>query len=164
MSTPNDLPKGRKPKGFRFRLSPIIDLSARRMRKGDTLNKAQNSGNNSTKRKLPQALEKYSWKPGQSGNPGGRPRNGIFKDLYTELSNQVVPGDLENRTYARLIAMAMFRKAVMGNIPAAAEIMDRVEGKAIPRQDFSLTMQEDDPKEKLREFAKKLAARKTVKK
>ena len=124
------------------------------------MNKAQNSGNNSTKRNLPQALEKYAWKPGQSGNPGGRPRKRPLKDVYTELSNQVVPGDPENRTYARLIAMAMFRKAVLGNIRAAAEIMNRVEGKAIPRQDFPLTIQEEDPKEKLLAFAKKLRARK----
>lgn len=44
------------------------------------------------KHKLPKALEKYKWKPGQSGNPKGRPRKKTLEELIYEVLDEEQPG------------------------------------------------------------------------
>ena len=51
------------------------------------------------------------------------------------LVNQRVPYDPRGRTYAELIAEAMVREALKGNVRAIKEIWDRVEGKVSPRSE-----------------------------
>lgn len=36
------------------------------------------------KKQLPEALEKNKWKPGQSGNPNGRPKGKSLKEYWRE--------------------------------------------------------------------------------
>ena len=57
----------------------------------------------------------YMWKPGQSGNPGGRPKDAI-RELLKEKSNQEV-------------ADMLYGMAVKGNLNAIREYLDRREGK-----------------------------------
>ena len=73
---------------------------------------------------------------------------------------EVCPFDPQNRTYARLAAEALVKEALKGKVAAVAEITDRIEGKAVLRTDALLNSPEDDPKEKLLEFVRKLRARK----
>jgi hypothetical protein len=81
-------------------------------------------------RKLTPEMEARKWKPGQpSPNPHGRPRTKLLSEAY-----RIVLADLEdtgNRSVAEAIATAMARKAMKGNIPAARELADRTEGKAV---------------------------------
>lgn len=74
--------------------------------------------------------EATRWKPGQSGNPGGRPKRTPLIDACREVLNQLMPGDAKGRTYARAIAEKLATKAVEGDIRAAQELADRAEGKA----------------------------------
>jgi DnaJ-class molecular chaperone len=82
------------------------------------------------------------WKPGQSGNPGGRPRN-ILGEAYEEILVRVVPNDSKKRTYAQRIAEGQIKAAVKGNTAAAREIADRTEGK--PRQRLDIAHEDDGP-------------------
>jgi hypothetical protein len=77
----------------------------------------------------PEVGKETQFKPGQSGNPGGRPPS-ILSEAYKEVLAQVFEGDSSHRTYAQLIAIGQARAAVKGNTGAAKEIADRVEGKA----------------------------------
>ncbi len=76
--------------------------------------------------------EATQFKPGQSGNPGGRPKTAPLSHACRELLALPLPDDPEGRTYAEAIAQALAEKALAGDIRAAQEIADRAEGK--PRQ------------------------------
>jgi hypothetical protein len=79
-----------------------------------------------------------AFKPGQSGNPAGRPKSITLSEaLRLELA-KVLPNDTNERTFAEVIAQSLVRAAVTGNILAAKEIADRTEGK--PKQAVDMTM------------------------
>ena len=85
----------------------------------------------------------YLWPKGVSGNPDGRPRCKLLSDAYRHLLTVKVPADLSigtgrdkrsirpklGVTYAEQIAHAIAEKALSGDLGAASEIADRVEGK-----------------------------------
>jgi len=92
-----------------------------------------------------------SWKPGQSGNPAGRPKNtryfsDVAKELLTGKKIDVtwtITDEKGNKKTKRLnlessektnygIAAALIVEAVKGNVQAAKELIDRVEGR--PKQ------------------------------
>lgn len=77
------------------------------------------------------------FKPGVSGNPGGRPKRKPITDVYLRLLDEPCPDDPQGRTYAEVIGENMLRRAVKGldAIPATKEISDRVEGKARPSEE-----------------------------
>ena len=74
--------------------------------------------------------EATRWKPGQSGNPGGRPKMSRLSQACRDVLSQPFPGDAEGRTYAEKIARVLAEKAAAGDIRAAQEIADRAEGRA----------------------------------
>ena len=111
---------------------------------------AANSGNNSGRRGNLQNLKPF--RPGQSGNPGGRPRRGKFANVLESLAEELVPDDPKRRTRKKLLADQIFLQAAKGNVQAFAEIVNRVEGKAVQRVDLEQNMLEDDPKNTLRAF------------
>lgn len=81
---------------------------------------------------------KFAFKPGQSGNPAGRPRDAITPHLR-ELAQEQAPGK-DKRTYGRMVAEMLYAEALGGNVQAAKEILDRLDGK--PRQAVDLTVDE----------------------
>ena len=82
------------------------------------------------------------WKPGQSGNPAGRPKSITLSEaLRLELA-KVFPGDTQERTFAEVIAQQLVRSAATGNILAAKEIADRTEGR--PKQAVDIEMNVND--------------------
>ncbi len=90
-----------------------------------------------------------AFKPGQSGNPAGRPKSITLSEaLRLELA-KVLPGDTHERTFAELIAQQLVRAAVTGNILAAKEIADRTEGK--PKQAIAMDMNVTDWRELARQ-------------
>jgi uncharacterized protein DUF5681 len=76
------------------------------------------------------------FQPGQSGNPSGRARDVVSK-VMREMLPEPCPLDRTGRAWAEAIALAVFKKAVRGDIRAAAEIFDRTEGKARQSVDVS---------------------------
>jgi len=84
---------------------------------------AENSaGNSVTKRGNPDKIKPYQFKPGQSGNPGGRPRG----DLARELARAIFENNSE------LIYEAMLRALKKGNPRVFAVLADRAYGKTRP--------------------------------
>jgi hypothetical protein len=87
--------------------------------------------------------EATRWKPGQSGNPGGRPKTAPLSQACREVLALLVPGDAEGRTYAQKIAAALAEKAADGDIRAAQELGDRAEGRARQSIEIENTAQRD---------------------
>lgn len=68
------------------------------------------------------------FKPGETGNPGGRPKQ-LLTDAYLRQLLKQAEGD---ETQADAIAKAIVKRALTGkggDVRAAAEIADRVQGK-----------------------------------
>ena len=88
------------------------------------------------------------FQPGQSGNPKGRPKSITLSEAYRHQLAQPVPKDREGRTYAEVIAALMCQRATQGDVAAAKEIADRVEGK--PKQAIDVDMSVRDWREMAR--------------
>lgn len=71
----------------------------------------------------------YQFKPGQSGNPGGRPK--LLSGAYRKMLAEVNPRDLEGRTNAELIAVAARTEALKGDVGAMREIRSATEGEKV---------------------------------
>lgn len=68
------------------------------------------------------------WKPGQSGNPGGRPK----KLPITDTIREALAKDMgDGKTAADVIVGVLVEAAKKGDITAIREIADRAEGKPI---------------------------------
>lgn len=79
-------------------------------------------------------LRKFSWKPGQSGNPGGRKKGSVsLTAQYAKLLNAVCDTDEKKRTWGEVIAAEILKRAGTGDVRAASEVADRIEGKPMQR-------------------------------
>jgi hypothetical protein len=74
------------------------------------------------------------FKPGQSGNPKGRPKSITLSEAYRRTLAEVDEADEKKRTRAEVLAERMYSKARSGDVAALREIADRVEGPRLPRQ------------------------------
>jgi uncharacterized protein DUF5681 len=74
--------------------------------------------------------DSHRWKPGQSGNPGGRPKTGALAKACRDLLERQVPGDSAGRTYAQAIAERLADLSLKGHLSAIRELGDRAEGRA----------------------------------
>lgn len=93
----------------------------------------------------PENIEPHKFEKGVSGNPEGRPP-GIpnsktrYKRLLELVSKKTNPvtGEEEEFTQLELMDMAIFNKALKGDIRAYEQIMDRLEGKPGQPLDISV--------------------------
>ncbi len=69
------------------------------------------------------------WKPGVSGNPGGRPKAKAVSEEIKLLLAQEAPS-AGGKTWTEVVALAIVKKASKGDVRAFAELMNRAEGKA----------------------------------
>lgn len=69
-------------------------------------------------------IRPFMWKKGQSGNPGGRPRN----ESLTARLRRVLAQEHNGREIADLIAERIVKEALSGKFPFAKELLDRLEG------------------------------------
>ena len=83
---------------------------------------------------------------GVSGNPGGRPKKLPITDRLREICETPLPEDRCRKeglkpgsTWGELIALRMFEAAAEGNVRAATEIREAIEGKAGQRLETSGT-------------------------
>jgi hypothetical protein len=89
----------------------------------------------SIKRKLPAALDAVKWKPGQSGNPSGRPKKKPITEMYERiLNNPAHLAAIENATIQAL------KKGNMAMVLQLREITDRVEGKVTQPIEADITV------------------------
>lgn len=92
----------------------------------------------------------HGFQPGQSGNPAGRPKGIVFlSEAYRAQLAKPMPGDVQGRTYAEVIAETVCSMAATGNFVAAKEVADRSEGKAKQTVDVTLTRTEADRYERM---------------
>ena len=72
------------------------------------------------------------WKPGQSGNPNGRPP-GIryLSELARDILREHRKGDLEGKTTDELVVLALVKEALKGNTKAIEMLHDWTEGKVL---------------------------------
>jgi hypothetical protein len=70
---------------------------------------------------------KPPWKPGESGNPKGRPKTLTLSEAYRHKLSDGFPG--KKHTWAEEIAERM-AKLALRRVAAASELADRTEGKA----------------------------------
>ena len=84
------------------------------------------------------------WKPGESGNPSGRPKSRPISDRYQACAEKRLPEDLrmmlklkKGATYGDAVALAQFRAAIKGKSDAAREVREAIEGKATQRLEHS---------------------------
>jgi hypothetical protein len=71
------------------------------------------------------------FRPGQSGNPKGRPKSISLSEAYRKELAKTDPADPDGRTYAEVLAEKMREKACGGDVAALREMADRTEGKAV---------------------------------
>jgi hypothetical protein len=87
-------------------------------------------------------LAPYCFKPGQTGNAGGRPKKhpvtGYLKDQLDKPIPEKMKAKLppifvevygENATFGEMIAFKLVAMSAKGDIIALKELLDRVEGK-----------------------------------
>jgi hypothetical protein len=82
------------------------------------------------------------FKPGQSGNPSGRPKNVLSKAIRKKLEEVNAGG----KSVAEQITDKLTELALAGNIEAIKLLGDRSEGR--PRQSISLDVDEHDKLER----------------
>jgi hypothetical protein len=76
---------------------------------------------------------------GVSGNPGGRPKFAEISEAYRRLLLESA-ADLRRRqptTTAEGLALSILRRAVRGDVNAAREVTDRVEGRVPQAHEIS---------------------------
>jgi len=101
--------------------------------KPDTTKQAENSAE-SVRRA--EHLRAYQFQPGESGNPGGRPRTAVVRRVLLEL---LTDSDGEPSPELRALAKAVYELAVgkskRGNVRAFEAIRDTVDGRPGPAED-----------------------------
>lgn len=101
------------------------------------------------------------FQPGQSGNPGGRPKKllTVLSDALREKLKDVSPD--RHRTYAEVLADKLVEEAVAGKLPVLAirEIADRTEGKPAQtvKVDGTITTDGDERRKRITELVAEIA-------
>jgi len=90
------------------------------------------------KQPFKQAATPASWKPGQSGNPNGRPPKAscvtsVAKELLDKPADLPpdAPDFMEGWSWAKLIAYNFIVKTAKIDAPILKEFLDRTEGKVV---------------------------------
>jgi len=88
----------------------------------------------------PKNIEGHQFKKGQSGNPKGRPKK---LPEINELLAEVLGEEKDGTAAAKVILMALRKKAANGDVRAAEVLLDRAYGKA--KQVIDATVREVSP-------------------
>ena len=78
------------------------------------------------------------WKPGQSGNPGGRVRDPGITPVQIEMLDMVCPYDAEGRTWREFLALKGLLRALEKEM-ASENLKDRLEGKVSDKIEVAAT-------------------------
>jgi hypothetical protein len=96
--------------------------------------------------------------PGENTNPSCPPTNLPISALYERFAQRSVPEELrmklnlpEGVSFGDALAAGLFAAAAQGNVPAAREIREGIEGKTSPRRNpegadkFEIVVRYEDP-------------------
>lgn len=89
-----------------------------------------------TKRKLPDALKQNLWKPGQSGNPSGRPK----KKPITEMFEKMLEDAETHDSIANAMIKIFSERSGIAKVMLLKDMADRVEGKVSQPIEGDLTV------------------------
>jgi hypothetical protein len=81
--------------------------------------------------------EEYRWKPGQSGNPGGRPKG----ESVNALLRRVLEQEHNGKQIKEILIERLVKEAIAGKYNFLREVLDRLEGR--PAQRVELSQDED---------------------
>lgn len=96
----------------------------------------------------PEKAIPHRFKPGESGNPKGRPKGS--KNISTQMKkilfqrikyNDPLTGKRRMRSIADHIALALVGEALKGNVQAVRQIQERLEGKVEQPHKFNGAME-----------------------
>lgn len=93
-----------------------------------TQKNAENSGDTASESKVPESLRDFCFKPGQSGNPGGRPKRKWLTDVTEELLEE----KLSDPQYRADYKEQLWQKLLSGRVVGAMtldRVWERTEGK-----------------------------------
>jgi len=96
----------------------------------------------------------YQFKPGQSGNPGGRPRLKAVTDPLKETLGSPIPERMmaalkqpvrellielfgENPTFGEMIAVKLIQSSSKGDMFATNTLLDRAEGRVTQKTELA---------------------------
>jgi len=83
---------------------------------------------NKPKRKAP----KTAWKPGQSGNPKGRPPAGwSWAELLREAGEEI--DKKSGKPFKELVSKKLWKKCMEGDVRAIKELMNRMDGMPLQK-------------------------------
>ena len=69
------------------------------------------------------------WKPGQSGNPKGRPKSATISEEIRAALEEFIKHGGQNLSTREAIAQVIIKQALAGRYTFVKEIMDRTEGR-----------------------------------
>lgn len=90
---------------------------------------------NTPKNTLPPGMEERKWKPGESGNPNGRPRKKPITELYERILS-----DPENLAQIERAVTKALSKGQMAMVLQLREMTDRIEGKVMQPIEADITV------------------------
>lgn len=91
----------------------------------------EDAANSAENKSRTRGIVRHRFKPGQSGNPSGRPKKKPLTELYEEILN-----DSKKIGEVRRAIIAVLVKAQPGMVPLLKEMADRTEGPV--KQQISL--------------------------
>ena len=77
----------------------------------------------------------HRWKPGQSGNPGGRPKG----QSITASLRALLEKEHNGKRIVDLLAERIMKEALAGKFPFAKEVLDRADGKVTDKLEVDNT-------------------------
>lgn len=100
--------------------------------------------------KLPKRLEAFKFKPGESGNPGGRPKKLAVTEYIKEQLERPIPEAMRAKlpalfvelygsqaTFGEMLAFKMVQMSAKGDMFAMKELLERVEGKVTQKSELT---------------------------
>lgn len=75
------------------------------------------------------------FKPGQSGNPAGRPKTRTLSEYLRSKLEEVDPSDPDGRTFGEVYIEKIVIEAMANPLKSMAELFDRTEGKVPNRSE-----------------------------
>lgn len=80
--------------------------------------------------------KEHRWKPGQSGNPGGRKPGLSITAVLRKMLDEAVEDTQGNKVkMKRAVARALLVRALGGDVRAIRELLDRTEGKVAEKHE-----------------------------
>jgi hypothetical protein len=90
---------------------------------------ARRPGNPNGNAQIAELGIKTRFKPGESGNPSGRPKTRIMSEMLASIGNEV--DAKSEKTIFQLAAEALLDRVFSGDVQAFKEFADRVEGRSL---------------------------------